>query len=551
MAEAQPIRLLIAALGGEGGGVLAGWISEAAAASGLSVSRTSIPGVAQRTGATTYYVEMAAHAGGPPPILSLNPAPGQVDILLATELLEAARMVQAGFATPDRTLVVAADRRVYATDEKIAMGDGRFSEEQLRGALDQFSQRLVLADLAAAAAASNSQLNVVMLGVLAGLEVLPIEAERLRAVIRADGKAVGANLRGFEAGLKLAQRGLDPSQSRKITNLEARGPSATRHPGSRDAVEAIRDLQQTVIPEAERSETIRDEPAADPGSARSRSERDRLAGMTGGEGLTPIPQEARAVLTEGVARLTDYQNEAYAQLYLTRLNRFVGQPGADGEFMRELARHLAVRMSVEDVVRVAQLKLREARLARVAREAQARPGDIVDITEYMKPGPEEIFGLFPPRLGRWALRRVRHDRAWPLKVKTTRLSGFARLKLLAGLKFWRQRTLRFAEEDAWIERWLSLVEHTLAVDPPAAREVVATAALVRGYADTYKRGLANWTRIMEAVVEPALAGKLPRALFADAVLQARLAAVKDPEGEALARTLAAITEAAPGKLAAE
>ena len=38
----------------------------------------------------------------------------------------------------------------------------------------------------------------------------------------------------------------------------------------------------------------------------------------------------------------------------------------------------------------------------------------------------------------------------------------------------------------------------------------------------------------------------------DAVLQARLAAVKDPEGEALANTIAAITRArAPGKLAAE
>ena len=152
-------------------------------------------------------------------------------------------------------------------------------------------------------------------------------------------------------------------------------------------------------------------------------------------------------------------------------------------------------MSVEDVIRVAQLKLRDTRLARVTQEAQARHGDIVDITEYMKPGPEEVLGLLPPRLGRWALARVRHDRSWPLKVRTTRFSGFLRLKLLAGLKFWRPRTLRFAEEEAWIERWLGLVERTLAVDPAAAREVIATAALVRGYADTYKRGLTNWTRI--------------------------------------------------------
>ncbi len=214
MAESEePIRLLISALGGEGGGVLAGWITEAAAAGGLAVSRTSIPGVAQRTGATTYYVEMVANPRGPAPILSLNPVPGQVDILLASELLEAARMVQMGFVTPGRTLVVAADRRVYATDEKIAMGDGRTSEEPLRGALERFSKRLVLDDLAAAAAASRSQLNVVMLGVLAGLRVLPIEPEAFRATIRAEGKAVDANLRGFEAGLAVVLCAASPRAS--------------------------------------------------------------------------------------------------------------------------------------------------------------------------------------------------------------------------------------------------------------------------------------------------------------------------------------------------
>ena len=275
-------------------------------------------------------------------------------------------------------------------------------------------------------------------------------------------------------------------------------------------------------------------------------------GLTPEPELAAFPAEAHAVLAEGIKRLTDYQDRSYARRYLARVNRFVVLPGADGRFIAELARHLAVRMSVEDVIRVAQLKLREARLARVAQEAKAGTGDIVDVTEYLKPGPEEIFGLLPPRLGRWALARVRRDRAWPLKVTTTRLSGFLRLKALAGSRRWRPRTLRFAEEEAWVERWLELVERTLAVDPTAAREVVATAALVRGYADTYKRGLGNWNAIMDGVVSPMLAGKLPRAQFADAVLQARLAATKDPEGEALAETIAAIGRiAVPGKIAAE
>lgn len=491
---AEPIRLLIAALGGEGGGVLAGWISDAATSSGLIVSRTSIPGVAQRTGATTYYIEMVPSSGARRPILSLNPAPGQVDILVATELLEAARMVQAGFVTPDRTSVVAADRRVYATDEKIAMGDGRVDQEQLRTVIRTFARRLVLDDMALAADQSGSQINVVMLGVLAALKVLPIEAETFRATIRAEGRAVDANLRGFEAGVRLAEA--RPLPSSVVTSLP---------------------------------------------QPRSKSSPD----------LSEFPSEAHAVLAEGIERLTDYQNAAYAQRYLHRVARLARLTGADASFVRELAGHLALRMSVEDVIRVAQLKLRDERIARVVGEARARPGDIVDITEYMKPGPEEVLGLLPPALGRWALGRVRHDRSWPLKVTTTRLFGFLRLKLLAGLKFWRPRTLRFAEEDAWVERWLSLVQRSLAVDPAAAREVVASAALVRGYADTYKRGLANWNRIMDDVVVLGLDGRLPRGRFADAVLQARLAAQKDPEGHALSQTIDAIGRAAGVRLAAE
>jgi indolepyruvate ferredoxin oxidoreductase beta subunit len=365
----------------------------------------------------------------------------------------------------------------------------------------RFSRRATIADFAAVATRAGSPLNAVLLGAIATSDVLPIAPDAFRAAIRAEGKAVDANLRGFEAGLgAMGSDPMAPSAAAEQTRMEGLTPPHT------------------------------------PSHA-----------------LAPFHPEAHAVLTHAIERLTDYQDAAYASRYLARVARFVGKPGADGAFIRELGRHLAVRMSVEDVIRVAQLKLREARLVRVAREAKARAGDIVDVTEYLKPGPEEVFGLLPPWLGRWALARVRHDRAWPLKVTTTRLSGFLRLKVLAGLRRWRPRTLRFAEEEAWVARWLDLVERTLAVDAAAAREVVATASLVRGYSDTYKRGLANWTTIMERVVEPMLVGELPRVHFADAVLQARLAAAKDPEGCTLAETIAAIarTASAPGKIAAE
>jgi indolepyruvate ferredoxin oxidoreductase beta subunit len=507
MTEAKPIRLLIAALGGEGGGVLASWLHAAAISAGHFVLGTYIPGVAQRTGATTYYLELVPGAGarhstqGERPVLALNAAPGEVDVMVASELLESTRAIQAGYVSPDRTLLIASQARVFTVDEKMAMGDGRLDPGRMMEIARRFARRAIVADFAAVAAEAKSPLNAVLLGAIAASGGLPIPADAFRAAIRAEGKAVEANLRGFEAGL--AVRGSDP-----------------------------------MAPPAIAEKTVE-------------------------QGLTPLlgprhafPVEARHVLAAGVERLTDYQDRVYAQRYLERVGRFVGRDGADGTFVRELARHLAVRMSVEDVVRVAQLKLRAARLERVAREAQAGAGDIVDVTEYLKPGPEEILGLLPPRLGRWALARVaargKSGWSWPLKIRTTRLSGFLRLRLLAALRRWRPHTLRFGEEEAWVERWLDLVARTLAADPAAAREVVATAVLVRGYADTYKRGLANWNRIMGEVLEPGLASRLPRTQLADALLQARIAASKDPEGEALADTIAAIHRAAATvKLAAE
>ncbi|MDE2003505.1 MAG: hypothetical protein KGJ25_08250, partial [Betaproteobacteria bacterium] len=54
----EPLSLLIAALGGQGGGVLTDWVVQAARADGYTAQATSTPGVSQRTGATTYYVEI-------------------------------------------------------------------------------------------------------------------------------------------------------------------------------------------------------------------------------------------------------------------------------------------------------------------------------------------------------------------------------------------------------------------------------------------------------------------------------------------------------------
>lgn len=504
MQEVRPVRLLIAALGGEGGGVLASWITNAAVAAGHVAQRTSIPGVAQRTGATTYYLEIVPDAGiAGKPVLALNPAPGEVDVMLASELLETTRAVQAGSITPSRTHLIASTHRVFTVEEKSAMSDGRIDPEKMQDVLRQFSKSALLGDLAATARNAGSQLNAVMLGALAGTKVLPIADDYFRTAIRAEGKAIDANLRGFEAGYALAAQG---------NAVEEKPTPVLRAPRAENQIEA--------------------------------------------RAVRILPREAAEIALEGVRRLTDYQNKSYAALYLDRLERFARKPEADADFLRELARLLAVRMSFEDTIRVAQLKIREGRIERLRRESGTGDNALIRVSEFMKPGPEEIFSMLPPALARralaWIERRGWSERSIKMKVSTTSVFGFLRLRLLSGLRWWRPRTLRYAEENAWVERWLGLVERTLARDPEAAKAVVATASLVKGYGETMKHGLKNWNLLADFVIEPFLEGRLPREQFAGAVTQGRIAALKDADGKplgALIESLRALPR--PQQIAAE
>ena len=89
----RPISIAILAMGGEGGGVLADWIIDLAENNHYIAQLTSVPGVAQRTGATIYYLEIYPRAGiadaAHEPVLALMPVPGDVDIVIASELMEA------------------------------------------------------------------------------------------------------------------------------------------------------------------------------------------------------------------------------------------------------------------------------------------------------------------------------------------------------------------------------------------------------------------------------------------------------------------------------
>jgi indolepyruvate ferredoxin oxidoreductase beta subunit len=467
----RSITVLVAALGGEGGGVMADWLMHAATACGYPAQATSIPGVAQRTGATTYYLEIFPAKrellGGREPVMSLTASPGNVDVMVASELLEAGRAMQGGFVTPERTTLIASTHRIYATVEKMQMADGRFPEERVLAAARELSKSAVLFDMRQLAQDNGTVINAVLFGAMAGCGALPLPRQACEAAIRRSGKGAEASLRGFAAGFDIAA-------------------------GTKPA------------------------PAAAP----------RL-----------LPPETREILELGAARLRDYQGEAYARLYLQRI---AALGNADPKLVGETGRQLALWMSYEDIIRVADLKTRRSRFERVRKEAGAKDGEPVVVIDYLKPGVEEVASILPPFLGRrlvaWAAARGKLD-AYNvgMHVKTSAIGGFLLVRSLAWLKRWRPHSLRYAEEQALIERWLAAVRAAAPRSTPLALEIVACAGLLKGYGETHRRGRASFLAILDALVENPAAGDA--AARAVAIRKAREAALADPEQKALEKTL--------------
>jgi indolepyruvate ferredoxin oxidoreductase beta subunit len=272
-----------------------------------------------------------------------------------------------------------------------------------------------------------------------------------------------------------------------------------------------------------------------------------------------MPAPAREVMVEGVRRLARYQNARYAQLYLDRLAPIRAadeRAQMGGRLLRETARHLAVRMSYEDVIRVAQAKIDPARIARIAAEQGIKPGEPFKVTEFLKPGVEEMCSILPPFLATRILAAAeKHswlERAhWGMEVNTLSISGFLRFWLLAKLRVWRPRSYRYQEEQHAIEPWLALIADAARLSGDLALEVAECARLIKGYGDTHKRGSANYRLIETRIIRPVLAGRIPARTAIDAIASARTAALADPEGEALTRCLAQVEQQATLGIAAE
>ena len=505
--NSQPVTILVCALGGEGGGVLADWLVATARAAGHAVQATSIPGVAQRTGATTYYLEIApqrATDGSPRPVFGLYAVPGALDLLVGTELMEVVRQAGLGMISPERTAVVASTSRTLTTLEKMQLGDGRTPESRLVEVLGQCARELELLDMAALARSTGSVVSAVLFGALAGFShasgLLPFARADYEAAIRNGGKGVDASLRGFAAAWE-------------------------RVAGAKSQRDAVLQIAAGVLPEpAQRGATLAPEIAA------------------------RFPAPMHAMLALGHARLVDYQGARYAELYLARLERLITAENGGHSAALEATRWLALWMAFDDIVRVAELKSRASRFERVRREAQAEPGSLLRVLDHFKPGVPEVAALLPARLAtaleRWDARRVARGRepfALPLKLPSHGVGGLIALRALAAMKRWRPSGSRYAIEQALIERWLGGIEaglrrgaapgldHNLAL----GLEISRCGQLIKGYGSTNERGKRNLLHIIDHLHH------------ADAVAAARRAALADEAGTQLDQAL--IAHGAPAR----
>jgi indolepyruvate ferredoxin oxidoreductase, beta subunit len=580
---ARPLSVAILALGGEGGGVLADWIVATAEAAGFEAQTTSVAGVAQRTGATVYYLEMlppvvaSAKDVRPKvrdtPVMSIFPTPGEVDVVIASELMESGRAVQRGFSTADRTTLITSTNRVYSIDEKIALSDGRVDDEKLLEGARAASKRLVADDFMALAEDVGSVISSSLLGALAGSEALPFSREDYEESIRKSGRGVEPSLAAFAAGFDAARsQGEAEANAAAQAEALAKGPvadpfetDATAQPSSMDATSDP--IELSVVPGGTAATLDSNDDDGGPAHSRlpeerkSKQERERneIAGRNPASLVGPaladlaeevrdLPAASRSMTLHGLVRTAVFQDKAYAERYLERVKRFAAadtDPDGEAELTREAARHVALWMAYQDTIQVAQQKLRQGRMGRIRNEAKIRDEQLFEVREYLHPQIDEIIDTMPTWLGHplsrsQTFRKLVHATTHKgMVLNTSSVTGQTLLTILARTRPMRPRSVRFVREQEEIDRWMNRALVVAPTDQALAIEIVKLQHVLKGYGSTYEHGGESFALLMKAA--DTLEGTLdagPR------LAELHDAALADESGDKLQAELADVEAAA-------
>lgn len=496
--QQQTINIVIAALGGEGGGTLVSWIEDVAYNAGWFAQATSIAGVAQRTGATIYYIELfpGRTESTRAPIMSMFPTAGDIDIAISSEIAEAGRLIQRGFCSKDKTTLIASNHHVFGITEKIALGESSVDTGKIAAIAAQQCKQLISFDMRELAEKNNTVISATLLGALAGSKALPFSKAEFEAIISASGKMVENNLGAFNASYNkaiapaLVVESGTPRQVTQEPESTPQGfvlPTATTQHGA----QLISTIEQQ------------------------------------------FPESCHEFLCLGVEKLLDYQDADYAHQYLNSLKPVLQlDNGADNHALtRETARFLALWMSYEDTARVAQIKTRAARQEKIRDEVKAAPDQIFHVTEFFAPRLEELCQPLPAGMARAILasplcRKLAGPFTKGKRLRTDTILSFTMLRIMAFSRKWRRKSYTYADEHKLINAWLEQIQSYAKTDAAAALEIAKSARIVKGYGKTRERGSEQIAEILRLCTT--------QALTAEQITSLRDAALADDAGQTFA-----------------
>ena len=365
-----------------------------------------------------------------------------------------------GLVTPDKTTLIASTHRAYAVVEKEKPATASPDPLVVVDALEFAARRTIAFDMEKLAVQRGTMISAAMLGALAGSGALPFARSAYEEVVRRGARGANPSLAAFADAYDRARAGAREAPREARRSASTRCPTTPANPSST---------------------------ACSAGSARN-------------------CRRACALAFAGLKRIVDFQDVAYGDEYLDRLARLAALDTADGgaakgfAFTAEAAKRLAVAMAYDDVVRVADIKVRPSRFARLRAEAGAAPDQIVYATEYFHPRGEEVCGMLP------AARQLHRSPSAPVpggrpsgnrgrRVPVGRIGGFLQLYFVSAMKPTRRMSLRHKRETEHRESWLARAAEILPKNYDLAVEVLRAGDL-SGLFRTHVRGLSKFDRVI-------------------------------------------------------
>lgn len=475
------IKIMVPAVGGQGGGVLTEWLVQAFFLEDYDVQGISLPGLSQRGGSTVYYLE--AHprpeTDDKPIIFAQFPVPGEVDVIISQEFLELGRALQLGYGS-DRTTIVTSTHRIYSTLEKMPIGSGIYSDENLRKIATAFSSKLIelnALQLAKDNGMDDLAVNAILFGALAASGSIPLSKASFVSSIEKVGVAVKTNLRGFEVGWNFVSSSKAGDAGKKQVVWET-------------FVRTMADQLEEYEREVYLGKVSRIE--------------------------TEFPKQLREILAESLYRLIDYQDAEYADRYIDDVREVLTLDESmkgNLKLTEHFARNLALLMSYEDGIRVAELKIKSDRFKRIKEEMRLRDDQVFKVIDYLKPDAEELYGLLPNVVIAPFVRVIESSlfkKIWRRKrpvtfaqtPTTTSFSGFLRLWLMTKMKFMRPGSYRFKKERALMDKYKESTLYYAGLDYKLGSLVARSGSMVKGYGKVRRRTIKAFYRFIDNIIFP-------------------------------------------------